>query len=315
MNHIGGYFELELRKVKEYHNNAIKLNTGRNAFEYILRTREYKKVYLPYYTCDAMLEPIIKLKLDYEFYHINEQLEPIFDFNYISKHETFVYTNYYGIKGQFVKKLSNTCPQLIIDNSQAFFEKPHAGIDTFYSPRKFFGVPDGGYLYIDKYLQTEFTRDKSAMRFSHLIKRIEEDALSGYIDFKTSECTLKCQPIRLMSLITQSLLCNIDYEKIKDVRMRNFQFLHENLKVNNKLVLPEENVFAPIGYPYLTNNGKKIKQSLIQKGIFVATYWPSVLEITKNKDFEYYLTEKTICLPIDQRYGIKEMKIILKLIK
>jgi hypothetical protein len=34
MQPIGGYFELELRKGKEYHTDAIRLNTGRNALEY-----------------------------------------------------------------------------------------------------------------------------------------------------------------------------------------------------------------------------------------------------------------------------------------
>lgn len=62
---IGGYFGLELQKKKEYHQNAIRLNTGRNAFEYILRAKNYTKVYLPYYTCDVMLEPINKLNLKY----------------------------------------------------------------------------------------------------------------------------------------------------------------------------------------------------------------------------------------------------------
>ena len=51
MEAIGGYFELELRKGKHYHENALRLNSARNAFEYILRVRNYKKIYIPYYTC------------------------------------------------------------------------------------------------------------------------------------------------------------------------------------------------------------------------------------------------------------------------
>jgi hypothetical protein len=38
MNPIGGYFELELRKSDEYHKEAIRLNTGRNALKLILKT-------------------------------------------------------------------------------------------------------------------------------------------------------------------------------------------------------------------------------------------------------------------------------------
>ena len=76
MNPIGGYFGLELNNSEHYHNDALRLNTARNCFEYVLRARQYKKVYIPYYTCEVMLEPINKLGLQYEFYQINELLEP-----------------------------------------------------------------------------------------------------------------------------------------------------------------------------------------------------------------------------------------------
>ena len=61
MEPIGGYFSLELPHYGEYHKDAIRLNTGRNCLEYILRVRNYKKVYIPYYTCDVVLEPFKKL--------------------------------------------------------------------------------------------------------------------------------------------------------------------------------------------------------------------------------------------------------------
>ena len=62
---IGGYFELELPKGEEYHKSALSLNSARNCFEYILRVRKYKKVYLPYYTCEVILEPLKKLNIQY----------------------------------------------------------------------------------------------------------------------------------------------------------------------------------------------------------------------------------------------------------
>ena len=40
---IGGYFGLELLDNGEFHKNAIRLNTGRNALEYILQSNRYKK--------------------------------------------------------------------------------------------------------------------------------------------------------------------------------------------------------------------------------------------------------------------------------
>ena len=49
MKSIGGYFELELNNGKEFHSDTINLNTGCNAFEYILSTNGYLKVLLPYF--------------------------------------------------------------------------------------------------------------------------------------------------------------------------------------------------------------------------------------------------------------------------
>ena len=69
---IGGYFELELPLYPELHAEAIALNSGRFSFEYLLRCRKYKKVYIPYYTSDSVIEPVIKLGIDYEFYHIDK---------------------------------------------------------------------------------------------------------------------------------------------------------------------------------------------------------------------------------------------------
>ena len=62
---IGGYFELELNDFGTiYHDNLIKLNSGRNALEYILIQEGYEKVYVPYYTCDVTLQPLKRQNID-----------------------------------------------------------------------------------------------------------------------------------------------------------------------------------------------------------------------------------------------------------
>ena len=143
MKEIGGYFELELHKGGHYHPDALYLNTGRNCFEYILRAKGYKKVYIPYYTCEVMLEPLRKCGVKWEFYHINEDFEPLISYS-LATDEAFLYTNYWGLKQACVKRLAERYgKQLIVDNAQAFFASPIEGVDTFYSARKFFGVPMG----------------------------------------------------------------------------------------------------------------------------------------------------------------------------
>jgi len=78
MKEIGGYFELaDYEQADNFpHKKGILLNTGRNALEYILRSiKKIKCLYLPYYTCEVVLEPINRLGIPYRCYHINSQFE------------------------------------------------------------------------------------------------------------------------------------------------------------------------------------------------------------------------------------------------
>jgi hypothetical protein len=314
MNSIGGYFELELRKEEEYHKDAIRLNSGRNAFEYILRAREYKKVYLPHYTCDVLLDTIKKLKLDYELYHINKKLQPLVDFKRIRTDEAVLYSNYFGIAGHEVKRLSKSIPNLIVDNSQAFFESPFKGIDTFYSPRKFFGVPDGAYLYTNHNLAIKLEKDNSLGRFGHLLGRIENNAEESYYLFTQNDKSLTDQPIKSMSNITQCLLKNIDYKIIAKKRKENFDYLHRALGALNLFEIDDDDDSIPLIYPFLSYN-EDLRNYLIQNKIFIAQYWPNVLEWCDKNDLEYNFAKYILPLPIDQRYGENEMKLIISIIK
>jgi len=312
MKEIGGYFELELRKGREYHLNTIQLNSGRNCLEYILRVRNYKKIYIPYFTCDVILEPIQKLGISYEFYSIDKQLNPILKTE-LKIDEVFLYTNYFGIKTAKVTELASTIKNLIIDNSQAFFSIPMVGVDTFYSARKFFGVPDGAYLYTNARLEEEFEVDKSFDRVSHLLKRIDLGASNGYIDFKNNDLDLSGQPIKFMSKLTKSLLCNIDYEFVKERRIDNFNFLHKNLSDENELNFELVIDSVPMVYPFLTKR-LDLKQKLINNKIYVATYWPNVPEWCNENQMENFLTNHLIHLPIDQRYNLEDIKFVVDLI-
>ena len=203
---IGGYFELELHRGDEYHKDALALNTARNCLEYILLTRQYSKVFIPRFTCEVVLEPFTKHNIFYEFYPINEQLEPAF-FPELKQGEAFLYTNYFGLKQDGVKKVAELYgKQAIIDNAQAFYAPCLPGIDTFYSPRKFFGVPDGGYLYTDAPPLPDLPQDTSWHRMQHLLRRIDENAEAGYSDFRINSSSLANNPIKRMSKLSRQIL-------------------------------------------------------------------------------------------------------------
>ena len=310
MEAIGGYFSLELPLREEYHKDAIRLNTGRNCLEYILRARGYKKVYVPYYTCEAVMEPINKLGIPYEYYHIDFHFE-ILDRFTLKADEALLYTNYFGLKQRYVEQLAEkTGTRLIVDNTQAFYAKPIAGIDTFYTCRKFFGVADGAYLYTDKLLDEEFAQDESYDRMVHLLKRIDLSAEQGFADFRKVDDGLDNQPIRKMSKLTQRIMQSIDYEAAAKKRRENYQMLHEVLGEKNNLVLPLDEDAIPMVYPFLASI-KGLREKLIENKVFVARYWPNVLEWTTEKEIEYLLAYQMQPLPIDQRYDNRDLKRII----
>ena len=313
MEAIGGYFSLELPQREEYHKNAIRLNTGRNCLEYILRVRGCKKVYVPYYTCEAVMEPVIKLGIPYEFYHIDIHFE-IRDCFKLKEGEALLYTNYFGLKQSYVEQLAEKMgSRLIVDNTQAFYAKPIPGIDTFYTCRKFFGVPDGAYLYCDKELDEEIEQDYSYDRVAHLVKRIDLSAEDGYKDFRRVDDGLDNQPIRKMSKLTQRMMQGIDYEAAAQRRRTNYQILQDALGKSNNLELPLEVDAVPMVYPYLSSV-KDIREKLIENKIFVARYWPNVLEWCKEDELECLLAYKMQPLPVDQRYEESDMSKIIKVI-
>lgn len=314
MEAIGGYFSLELPQREEYHKDAIRLNTGRNCLEYILRVRGYKKVYIPYYTCNVVLESFRKLGIPYEFYHIDIHFE-IRDRFTLKEGEALLYTNYFGLKQCYVEHLAEKVgSRLIVDNTQAFYAKPLPGINTFYTCRKFFGVPDGAYLYCDKDLNAEIEQDFSYDRVAHLVKRIDLSAEEGFKDFRRVDDGLDNKPIRKMSKLTQRMMEGIDYEAAAQRRRANYQMLHEALGKVNNIVLPLEDDAVPMVYPYLVPV-KGLREKLIENKIFVARYWPNVLDWTNKEDIEYLLAYQMQPLPIDQRYGAFDLERIIKIFK
>ena len=314
---IGGYFELELQnKGKFLHDDGVLLNSGRNALEYVLRALgDVKELLVPYYTCDVIMEPIEKLGVSYKFYPINRKLE-IEDLPTLKSGEYLIYTNYFGIKDEYVRTLAADygC-QLIVDNAQAWYAEPVKGINTIYSPRKYVGIPDGGVAYCPKAKNmSAFEQDLSFERCSHLLKRIDIGSSEGYADFKANSKQLVGQPVKRMSKLTERMLSSINFEVVKKRRVENFEYLHSLLEKKNRFDMPSMDSFAcPMVYPYLTKDDT-LRKKLIENKVFVATYWPNVKEWTTSGMLEYELMDKLIPVPVDQRYGVGEMNEIINII-
>ena len=303
MREIGGYFGLELGEYSPVH-DGVFVNSGRNALRYIIRCLGIKKLHVPNYTCPVVWQAIETEGCSIELYDIDDGFMPIKRFG---KDDFIVYNNYFGVMGKKVAEMAAAYPNLIVDNAQAFYSK-QIGRAAFYSPRKFFGMPDGGIAVFknprdDLHLSLE--TDISIDRMSHLIKRIEFGAEAGYLDFKASSKAISELPVKRVSKLTLGLMGSINTVSAAEKRRRNFEFLQKYLPTEFPLAMVDDDV--PMVYPYMTDN-PNIRTCLIQQKIFVASYWPGVQNCVS-------LQERILPLPIDQRYGEEDMKRIVKEMK
>ena len=261
MKEIGGYLEFgDIFTNKEYHDKAISLNTATNALIYLIKLKRIEKIYVPYYLCDCLNKAKKYCKIEY--YKIKENFEP--DFNNVLEKNEFIYiVNYFGMfNNNKIKKLKKMYINIIIDNVQAFFQKPLNGVDTIYSCRKFFGVTDGAYLYTNSILKENILQDKSKDRFKYLLGRLEENANVNFSDYKINEELLLDLDLAYMSKTTKLILNAIQYDVVKKKRTENFKYLNKYLSKTNKLKI--NNIKGAYMYPYYTEKAEQIRRELIK---------------------------------------------------
>lgn len=310
---IGGYIEFETYHGTLLHENAIALNCGRNALAYLCEARQIRKLYLPAFLCDSVPNLCKRIGVAYEFYSIDTQLKPLFT-KALAPHEWLYLVNYYGqLSNSEIENWKAHYGRIVVDNCQSYFQMPVPGTDTLYTCRKYFGVADGAFLYTDARLAHPLETDESHDRMHFLLGRFERPASEFYLEYATNNDFFDEEPVKKMSLLTQNLLRGIDYLSIEETRKKNFAFLHKELGHKNQLCLNEsEGTFM---YPFMIQNGAMIRKKLQQKKIYIPTLWPSVKEWCSEEMLEYKYAKDILPLPIDQRYGKKDMMYIVNSIQ
>ncbi len=206
---IGGYFEIETYRLPQIHDAAMALNCGRNCLAFLIQKKKIKRLYIPRFICSAIYETCKRYNVKIEYYSIDEDWIPLDP----KETDEWIYiVNYYGqLDCMMIKELKNKYPRMILDNAQAYFEKPINGIDTIYVCRKFFGVSDGAFLYSD-ITDDVYEYDYSYDRMQHILGRYERNASDFYELFRKTEEIFSELQVKKMSRLTCNLLHGIDYE-------------------------------------------------------------------------------------------------------
>lgn len=305
MREIGGYIELDKFTGNMLYDDGVKLNCGRNALEYLIITKEIRKMFVPKFMCNSNDEVLKKHNIEVKYFSIGLDFKPIIENR--NDDEWLYLVNYYGqLSNEYIQTLGKN---VIVDNAQAYFQEPILGYDTAYACRKFFGVSDGAILFTDGKLNN-LPQDESYNRMGFLLGRFERPANEFYQEYVDNNERFFDEPLKRMSKLTENLLHAIDYEFVKYRRTENFEYLHRKLKTVNKL-----NLIIPEGafmYPLYIDNGEVVRKKLQSIKIYVPTLWPDVFNLCEADELEYDMAKNILPLPVDQRYGIEDMEYIVK---
>ena len=314
MTGIGGFFEIEkdLRRPEDCHPGARALSSGRGAFRAVLEWVKPQHVLVPFYTCDALLQPLRLLRIPFSFYELDATLSPREDLA-LAHGEYAVVINYFGLKSQEIFNLAKHWGrQVIIDNTQSFFDGRAGEAYSFNSARKFFGVPDGSFLYAPEPLALD-PPENTDISMEHLLKRAAGDLPGAHQAFQAAEDRVNSE-VKGMSRHSQDTLRRIPHHFARERRRLNF--------AQYELAFTETNTFparlspgaVPFCYPLMPQ--MKIDRRLLHaEGIFVPTFWP---ELAKRKetgfDFERRLARDLLPLPLDHRYGPDDIGRVIEVV-
>lgn len=312
---IGGFFELERSGLNnKYHSNAKGLSNGRACLNVILRHSKVKTIYVPYYCCNTLLTAIYENNLEINFYSINENFEAA-HLPKLKPDELFIYINYFGIKREYSKYLVEYYGgQIIIDNTHDYFWKGYTLGSSFNSSRKYFGVPDGAYLYTNIEISDQIPRNINFIT-DHLVQRLDGKQQESFQSFQKNELLQNCIPFRI-SKFSEEVLEGINYDLIAEKRRMNYKIYHQELEGRNELdniSIADETV--PFCYPFMTA-GLIDLSFFYNNNVYIPIFWKEVID-RKGEGFhwEKKISQQILPLPIDHRYNEEQLKYVINLIK
>ena len=77
--------------------------------------------------------------------------------------------------------------------------------------------------------------------------------------------------------------------------------------------LPLDRTSVPLVYPFWSND-VELRKRLFAHNIYCPVYWPNINEWCQRDSLEFQLANEVVYLPIDQRYDIKDMEKIIKIV-
>ena len=229
--------------------------------KYIIRAYGIKEIFIPYYSCDCLWRAARKEACRVRFYHIDNNMTPICDF---PKNAYILYINYFGLCGGKCIELAQKYPNLIVDNTQAFYSEP-IGMSSFNSLRKFFKVQNGVYLWCDKFAAGDIKEDDLYLPPVYMNENFDLFVKNELVLNKETE-------IKKISPLAEKSLKNMNFAKDKIMRRDLYKNYEIVLGKYNLLHFVLDGDSVPYCYPFGTDN-KDFLDKLSKGGFILLKLW------------------------------------------
>lgn len=319
---FGGFFPLEGNSASIGRNasiahlkGALSYYNARSAIAGLIVANSITDVVLPRYICPVVMRTVEQAGARGRLFPVN----PSFRFDasgleaIVGSGSLLIVPGYFGVHMPDLNALSmirrRTGCRILLDYAQALYEPCADEFAAVYSPRKFLGVPDGGFLLIGG-ASGLVSPDQPLGKVDHSIfgERVACHAMRGeypsvdcLTSFRNLEESMPCGNLR-MSRLASSMFNAFDHDRACERRVCNFETL------STALGRPTEKLTTvPLCFPgpVAPEMFDTVRQRLIQRGVFVPYYWPGLAgSVDPGRG--------VICLPVDHRYTCNDMVTIFE---
>lgn|SRR5574344_138239 len=338
---IGGEYEVMIPSTKIPNNLGVfkdgkMYSSGRAALYYIIHSlrqnrKDINKLLVPDYICNSVIETLNAAKIDWQVYHLNDNLTINQDtFSKLGLNSCAVLlVNYFGLSDikceiDFVRSIDKNVI-VIEDNVQSFYSMFNESDSDyrFTSFRKTLPLSDGGWVLSKHSLldadveENTFTQYKVA---GSILKNMRSSGYYGdeiYLSlFEQGENLINDNLTKAISKFTLDALPHIEHFRYGTLRRRNAEFLVPALaELGIETVLPigEDNI--PLFLPIRLKNRDDVRHAMFAEKIFCPVHWPFSDVFTDDFTLGRTMANEELSLIVDYRYTTADMQRIINVIK
>lgn len=291
---------------------------ARSALASLVAAVKPRRALLPAYICRSAAQAFSSFPILY--YPVGNSLKPDIAAleNLVQPGDMVLGVNYFGRAPDhdFCDFIRNCKDIVSIEDSAHALDTNTVpwGSWRLFSPRKLFGVADGGYIASGTMHAPDLVAPETAEEHAWIAPRMRAEDTRGTANSQWHAANQKHElsltvSAACISSLSHDLLQQLDAPTIIQRRKENFAMLHQALASVAFIASPTPD-FCPSGFPIRLDPAirDRLRSALIAQDIFPIIHWADLPSPAAGFPAEHALAKELLTLPCDQRYSKSDMQ-------